>query len=141
MVEHTYDADGNRVQTKTTPPATATLTTNFLVDTSGSLSHVVAETDNAGNLKAHYVRGDDLLSLMRPLVTAPVVASDWQTRYYHADGIGSIRRLTDEAGNITDGYTYSAFGELLAHTGIRPPALRLHRRTARSQLRLPVPQS
>jgi RHS repeat-associated protein len=38
----------------------------------------------------------------------------------HADGIGSIRRLTDEAGTITDGYTYSAFGELLAHTGSDP---------------------
>jgi RHS repeat-associated protein len=38
----------------------------------------------------------------------------------HADGLGSIRRLTDEAGNITDGYTYSAFGELLAHTGSDP---------------------
>ena len=48
------------------------------------------------------------------------MATDWQTRYYHADGVGSIRRLTDEAGNITDGYTYSAFGELLAHTGTDP---------------------
>ena len=57
---------------------------------------------------------------MRPLVAAPGIASDWQTRYYHADGIGSIRRLTDEAGTITDGYTYSAFGELLAHTGTDP---------------------
>jgi RHS repeat-associated protein len=38
----------------------------------------------------------------------------------HADGLGSIRRLTDEAGTITDGYTYSAFGELLAHTGSDP---------------------
>ena len=71
-------------------------------------------------LQALYVRGDDLLAVMRPLVTAPVSASDWQTRYYHADGIGSIRRLTDESGNITDGYTYSAFGELLAHTGTDP---------------------
>jgi hypothetical protein len=38
----------------------------------------------------------------------------------HADGLGSIRRLTDEQANITDGYTYSAFGELLAHTGQDP---------------------
>jgi RHS repeat-associated protein len=38
----------------------------------------------------------------------------------HADGLGSIRRLTDEAGNITDGYTYAAFGELVAHTGTDP---------------------
>ena len=57
---------------------------------------------------------------MRPLVAAPASASDWQTRYYHADGIGSIRRLTDESGTITDGYTYSAFGELLAHSGSDP---------------------
>ena len=73
-----------------------------------------------GALQAFYVRGDDLLSVMRPLVAAPAAAADWQTRYYHADGLGSIRRLTDESGNITDGYTYSAFGELLAHTGPDP---------------------
>ena len=40
--------------------------------------------------------------------------------HIHPDGIGSIRRLTDEAGNITDGYTYSAFGEQLSHTGTDP---------------------
>ncbi len=120
VVEHAYDADGNRVQTKTTPPAATAQTTNFLVDTSASLSHVVAEAHGTGMLQALYVRGDDLLSVMRPLAAAPASATDWQTRHYHADGIGSIRRLTDEAGNITDGYTYSAFGELLAHTGADP---------------------
>jgi RHS repeat-associated protein len=120
VVEHSYDVDGNRVRTATTPPAGSTTTTDFLVDTSASLSHVVAEVDVAAappSLQALYIRGDDLLSVMRPLVAAPASASDWQTRYYHADGLGSIRRLTDETGNITDGYTYSAFGELLAHTG------------------------
>jgi RHS repeat-associated protein len=94
--------------------------TDYLVDTSGSLSHVVAETDPTAatpTLKALYIRGDDLLAVMRPLVSAPASAADWQTRYYHADGLGSIRRLTDEAANVTDGYTYTAFGELLAHTG------------------------
>jgi RHS repeat-associated protein len=128
IVEHAYDADGNRVRTKVTPPTGPPTITDFLVDTSGPLSHVVAETDGSlppgapGSLKAYYVRGDDLLAVMRPLVTAPAAATpaDWQTRYYHADGLGSIRRLTDEAANITDGYTYSAFGELLAHTGSDP---------------------
>jgi RHS repeat-associated protein len=38
----------------------------------------------------------------------------------HADGIGSIRRLTDEAGAITDGYTTTSFGELISHTGTDP---------------------
>jgi RHS repeat-associated protein len=54
---------------------------------------------------------------MRPLVANPSTAADWQTRYYHADYVGSIRRLTDESGLVTDGYTYTAFGELLGHTG------------------------
>jgi len=123
VVEHLYDADGNRVQTKTTKPGQPTETIDYLVDTSGSLSHVVAEVDSSSAtpaLRALYVRGDDLLSVMRPLVAAPASATDWQSRYYHADGIGSIRRLTDEADNITDGYTYSAFGELLVHTGSDP---------------------
>jgi RHS repeat-associated protein len=120
VVEHVYDPDGNRVQTSVTPPAAPATTTDFLVDTSGALSHVVAETADTGALKTYYVRGDDLLAVMRPLVTVPAAPEDWQTRYSHADGLGSIRRLTDEGANITDGYTYTAFGELLAHTGTDP---------------------
>jgi len=115
VVEHLYDPDGNRLQTKTTPAGGATVATNYLVDTSGALSHVVAETDNANSLVAYYVRADDLLALMRPDGGGGFIS-----RFYHSDGLGSIRRLTDEAGNITDGYSYSAFGELLAHTGSDP---------------------
>jgi RHS repeat-associated protein len=115
VVEHLYDPDGNRVQTKTTPAGRATTVLNYLVDTSGSLSHVVAETDGANNLIGYYLRADDLLAVMRPDGGGGFIS-----RFYHSDGLGSIRRLTDEAGNITDGYTYSAFGELLAHTGSDP---------------------
>jgi len=110
VVSHTYDADGNRVQTRTALASGTVTATNYLVDTSGALSQVVAETDDSGNTTAYYVRGDDLLAVMRGS----------QTRFYHADGLGSIRVLTDESGNITDSYTYSAFGELLAHTGSDP---------------------
>jgi RHS repeat-associated protein len=85
--------------------------TNYLVDTSGSLSHVVAETDGAGNLLAEYVRGDELLAVIRPAA---------ETRFVHTDGVGSVRRLTGEDGLIRDGYTFTAFGELLAHTGTDP---------------------
>jgi RHS repeat-associated protein len=115
VVENTYDFDGTRVRTVTTPSGGAASTTSFLVDTSGSLSHVVAETNGAGALVVHYVRGDDLLALMRPNGSG-----GWASRFYHADHIGSVRRLTDESGAITDGYTYTAFGELLGHTGSDP---------------------
>jgi len=108
VVTHRYDADGNRVQKEVTPPAGSPTVTNFLVDPSGRLSHVVAETDNASNLVAYYVRGvDDPLAVIRPT----------ETRYYHADGLGSMRFLTDELGNVTDTYGYTAFGELLDHVG------------------------
>jgi uncharacterized protein RhaS with RHS repeats len=110
LVEHVYDADGNRVQTTTTPLGGSAETVNYLIDTCCSLSHVVAETNGTGSLLATYVRGDDLLAVIRPT----------ETRYFHADGIGSIRRLTNEDGIITDGYTYTAFGELIAHTGSDP---------------------
>jgi len=115
VVEHAYDADGNRVQTKVTPATGPPTITNYLVDTSGSLSHVVAELTDPGTIQALYVRGgDDLVTVLRP------AGSTTSSRWYHADGIGSIRALTDEAGNVTDTYTYSAFGELLQHTGTDP---------------------
>jgi RHS repeat-associated protein len=42
---------------------------------------------------------------------------DGQVRYYNFDGQGSTRELTDENGDVTDTYTYTAFGEEIAHTG------------------------
>jgi RHS repeat-associated protein len=120
VVTYAYDADGNRLQTRVTPAASPSTATDYLVDPSGGLSHVVAETDDGGHLEAYYVRGNDLLAVMRPLVPAPTAPADWQTRFFHADGIGSIRRLTDESGALTDGYTYAAFGERIAHTGTDP---------------------
>ncbi|MBZ0112918.1 MAG: RHS repeat-associated core domain-containing protein [Thermoanaerobaculia bacterium] len=38
-------------------------------------------------------------------------------RFYHADGLGSVRALTDEAGSVTDRWSFTAFGELLEHVG------------------------
>ena len=107
VISHAYDADGNRVRTDVTRPTGPPQLTEFLVDTTVALSHVVAESDIHGNLVVYYVRGDDLLSVIR--------AS--KQRFYHADGIGSIRILTDESSNVTDSYELTAFGEQLSHIG------------------------
>ncbi|MBI2570090.1 MAG: RHS repeat-associated core domain-containing protein, partial [Candidatus Schekmanbacteria bacterium] len=89
--------------------------THYLVDPAGELSHVVADLDAAGNPTARYLRADDeLLAVIR----------DGESRYVHADGIGSIRVLTDETGAVTDRYAYSAFGEPLAHDGADPQPYR-----------------
>lgn len=111
VITHAYDADGNRVRTEVTPPNGPPSVIEYLIDPTGELSHVVAETDGT-SLTAFYVRGDDLLAVIRST----------GSRFYHADGLGSIRTLTDEAGNVTDRYSFSAFGELLAHTGSDPNA-------------------
>ena len=117
VVTHTYDADGVRVRTETQKPAEPTATVDYLVDTSGLLSQVVAESTpvaaGAALLSALYVRGDDLLAVVRPGVTE----GTWSSRFYHADGLGSIRALTDETAATTDRYAFTGFGELLTHTG------------------------
>jgi RHS repeat-associated protein len=122
VVVNTYDADGVRVRTETRKPDGTTAAVDYLVDTSGPLSQVVAESTvvvaGVSALSAYYVRGDDLLAVMRP-GSAP---ASWTTRFYHADGLGSIRALTDEAGAVTDRYEFTAFGELLEHEGEDPQA-------------------
>lgn len=104
-----YDPDGNWVSTETTPPGGPTATIEYLVDVSGAASHVIVESDEGGNVLAHYERGDELLSLFRP--------ASLERRYYHADGVGSVRLLSDETEAVTDAYTYTAFGVLLEHAG------------------------
>lgn len=37
--------------------------------------------------------------------------------FYHGDGLGSTRALTDAAGGVSDTYTYDAYGNLLGSAG------------------------
>ncbi|MCP4548086.1 MAG: RHS repeat-associated core domain-containing protein, partial [bacterium] len=105
----TYDPDGNRVSMETRPPSGSTEVVDYLVDTEGGLSHVVAEIVD-DQLQTLYTRADNrLISLFRPSTGAKL--------YFHADTLGSMRLLSNEVGTVTDRYTYSAFGELLEHVG------------------------
>jgi len=101
-VTYEYDVDGNRVSSTTSAG-----TTRYLVDTNRALPQVLVDYTPAGTLTASYVYADDLISMTRGS----------QTRYYHFDGLGSTRLLTDEAGAVTDTYSYDAFGNLIARTG------------------------
>jgi RHS repeat-associated protein len=82
--------------------------TKYLIDPNSSLSQVLAELDSAGNLVTYYTRGAELISLHRT----------GETRYYLYDPNSSVRILTNETGMVTDTYTYDAFGNLLAKTGM-----------------------
>jgi RHS repeat-associated protein len=116
-VEHVYDVDGTRVKTVTTPSGGPAETVEYLVDTSGGLSQVVLEGSTTTSVSSYYVRGDDLISVIRPQAGGPSVV-----RNYHADGLGSIRALTDAAGGVADTWQFEAFGTLVAHTGSDPNA-------------------
>ena len=113
LLEHTYDVDGLRTGERLTPADGGTpTTTEFLVDPIAldGFSQVIAEVSDAGAVEAYYVRGVDLLGIVRGN----------ELRTVHSDGLGSIRRLTDASGAVTDRYTYSAFGELEEHEGSDP---------------------
>ncbi len=106
---------------KRTPTPQVTRT-HYLVDKNAPLAQVVAETDESGTVKVKYVHGDDLISQTRdPNGPSPI------TSYYHYDGQMSTRHLTNDpadpqttSAQVTDSYTYEAFGALWAHTGETP---------------------
>lgn len=116
-VAHIYDVDGTRVRTVTTSPGGPAQVVEYLVYTSGWLSQVVLEGSSTSSVSSYYVRGDDLISVIRPQADAPS-----EVKYYHADGLGSIRALTDSAGVVTDTWQFEAFGTVVAHTGSDPNA-------------------
>jgi RHS repeat-associated protein len=101
-VSYAYDADGNRVQTTADGQVT-----QYVVDSNNSLSQVIAELDQNNQVGVSYLHGDDLISQSR----------DSATHFYHYDGLGSTRALSDPNAVVTDSYTYDAFGEGLQQTG------------------------
>jgi len=102
-VEYIYDVDGVRVG-KTVDGVNIS---RYVVDKNRDYAQVLEERDGNGNLIVSYVYGDDLISQKR----------GENTSYYHYDGLGSTRALTDSQGEVTDTYTYEAFGMLIERTG------------------------
>ena len=72
---------------------------------------LLMETDENGDTTAEYTQ--------EPGQFGGVVSErrDGQSRYYHYDGLGSTRQLTDAAGQVTDRYLYDAFGNTVQTTG------------------------
>ncbi len=78
--------------------------TKFLYDG----DNVVAEYDEEAVNKATFVTPflDQNLA-----VTIPAGQPDAGTYYYHADGLGSIRNITDATGVVLNTHDYEAFGQ------------------------------
>lgn len=95
-VQLSYDGDGNR-----TSKTTDGLTTIYTYDINGMLPVILLEKSTTGDTR--YVYGLDLITR---------VPSNNNINYYHYDGLGSSRQLTDSSGKITAYYEYSVFGSV-----------------------------
>ena len=100
---YAYDYEGNRIS-KTINDNEAVY---YVTDTSGSLSQVAAEMNELGEIKVFYTRGEELISMER----------EDKISYYLYDGHENIRAISDETGQITDRYSYDAYGNLLEKEG------------------------
>jgi RHS repeat-associated protein len=101
-VTYEYDGDGIRIR-----QTEAGEETRFLVDKNRDYAQVLEEYTPSKNIKASYIYGHDLISQSR----------DTKRSFYHVDGLGSTRALTDINGLLTDAYAYEAFGEIVKQLG------------------------
>jgi len=99
--EYTYDHSGIR-----TSKTTSGITTDYVIDENRDYAQVLEEV-TANQSDVTYSYGHDLLSQDRMGAAS----------FYHYDGLGSTRILTDDLGNVNDEYDYEAFGELLNESG------------------------
>ena len=102
VTDYQYNAEGIRHS-----QSDGVIDRTYLVDANRSYAQVLAESVN-GSLDVAYHYGDDLISQNR----------SGNANYFHVDGLGSTRVLTDASGNQTDRYGYAAFGEVLAQDGV-----------------------
>jgi YD repeat-containing protein len=101
-VQYRYDADGIRVASTADG-----IETRYLIDTVQPYAEVLVEYRPSGLIVASYVYGNDLISQDRGGVHS----------FYHVDGLGSTRALTNASGIVTDRYVYDAFGQTIGQTG------------------------
>lgn len=101
-VTNQYDVDGIRVAQIANGEET-----RFLIDANRPYAQVLEEYTPSNVLKASYIHGIDLISQKR----------DGNKSFFHVDGLGSTRALSDLSGNKSDSYTYDAFGLTLSQDG------------------------
>jgi YD repeat-containing protein len=87
-VQYQYDADGLRVSQSTQGQQT-----RFLLDKTLPYAQVVEEYTPGGILKVSCLHGLDLISQNR--------VGDTGKSFYHVDGLGSTRALTNSSGLVT----------------------------------------
>jgi RHS repeat-associated protein len=104
MVACTYDAFGQRISR-----GTQNYVLNYAMDPA-----VVATLQSGGADQFYYVYAPDGTLLYA------IEAATGAHRYYHFDAIGSTTFLTNDAGNVTDSYGITPYGESVTVNGSTP---------------------
>ena len=99
VAAYDYNGDGLRVASTVN-----SVTTDFTWDPTG-MGQVIASDEE-------YVRGLGLIS---------EITSGGTPTYVHADGLGSVRLLTDDTASVVGAETYDAFGASRSQTGSQLP--------------------
>jgi RHS repeat-associated protein len=103
-IEYRSDATGERLSR-----TEGGETTHFLVDLNNptGVSQVAVEYNQQGTTQASYAYGLQLIGQ----------EANGIQRYHHHDANGNVRLLTDSQGQVTDSYSYTAFGVMMETTG------------------------
>lgn len=123
-IDLTYNADALLIaKTRITNNPTTNNSVHYLQDTNNHTGYAqIVEELSDGSVYALNVPGHDLLHTTQ-LTNNPITNNpEWSTHHYLYDGLGSVRALTNDQGQITDTFDYDAFGNLLTSTGDTPNA-------------------
>ena len=101
-LDNTWDADSHRVRWELGPTNWQTLA----YDPTAGIPAVLKESFEGYGI--YYIRAPNGSLIARLEGTAGL-------RYYHFDELGSTRLLTNEEGEVTNRYSYDAYGSLLSH--------------------------
>jgi RHS repeat-associated protein len=112
VIDLYYNADGDRVGKWVKQNGLTLGTHRYLMDRQNptGYSQVVEETDSTGTLLERAFYGHDLLATESRSVGVSPTSSLF---FYHYDGLGSVRGLSDDTGTLIETYTYDAYGTLI----------------------------
>ncbi len=105
---YAYDGDGLR-RSRTAPSGEVT---SFTWDPTAGVPALLTETTGADTTAWVYGPGGSPLIQHGP---------DGTVTYLHHDQLGSVRVLTDAAGDVVGTYTYDPYGNVASHTGADTP--------------------
>ena len=99
--EYSYDGAGRRIEKNVNG-----VITRYIYDN----EDILQELNSQNSILATYTHG--------PGIDEPIsMERDGQTYWYHADGLGSLRQLTDLTGAEVQSYIYDSFGNIVDRKG------------------------